>query len=172
MYRNSDLVSFVSAFPVVEFDMSNLFSIIPDSQVSGAFAGFTRSFVEVVNLIEILPLDTALNWVATADAKARAKTMLARLRIPERLMGLAPATFSGGEQQRVNIARSFAADYPILLLDEPTASLDTRNRETVITLIGEAKARGAAIVGIFHDDEVREAVADRLFEVEAHRVAA
>ena len=110
--------------------------------------------------------------VAAADAKVRAKTMLARLRIPQRLMELAPATFSGGEQQRVNIARSFAADYPILLLDEPTASLDTRNRETVIALIGEAKARGAAIVGIFHDDEVREAAADRLFEVEAHRVAA
>src|SRR3546814_19191987 len=77
---------------------------------------------------------------------------------------LAPATFSGGEQQRVNIARGFAADYPILLLDEPTASLDAGNRAVVVALINEAKARGAAIVGIFHDDEVREAVADRVFD--------
>ena len=78
---------------------------------------------------------------------------------------LPPATFSGGEQQRVNLARGFAPDYPVLLLDEPTASLDAANREVVIGLIEEAKARGAAIVGIFHDTEVRDRVADRLFEV-------
>jgi alpha-D-ribose 1-methylphosphonate 5-triphosphate synthase subunit PhnL len=94
-----------------------------------------------------------------------ARTLLSRLRIPERLWSLAPATFSGGEQQRVNIARSFIVDYAILLLDEPTASLDAANRETVIALICEAKGRGAAIVGIFHDSEVREAVADRVFEM-------
>lgn len=94
-----------------------------------------------------------------------ARTLLTRLRIPERLWSLAPATFSGGEQQRVNIARSFIVDYPILLLDEPTASLDAANRRTVIELIQEAKGRGAAIVGIFHDAEVREAVADRYLEM-------
>ena len=137
--------------------------------------GYVSQFLRAiprVPAVEVVADPLIQMGVAAADAKVRAKTMLARLRIPQRLMGLAPATFSGGEQQRVNIARSFAADYPILLLDEPTASLDTRNRETVITLIGEAKARGAAIVGIFHDDEVREAAADRLFEVEAYRVAA
>jgi alpha-D-ribose 1-methylphosphonate 5-triphosphate synthase subunit PhnL len=85
---------------------------------------------------------------------------------------LAPATFSGGEQQRVNIARGFAADYPILLLDEPTASLDAGNRAVVVALINEAKARGAAIVGIFHDDEVREAVAERVFDLSKERAAA
>jgi alpha-D-ribose 1-methylphosphonate 5-triphosphate synthase subunit PhnL len=85
---------------------------------------------------------------------------------------LAPATFSGGEQQRVNIARGFAADYPILLLDEPTASLDAGHRAVVVALINEAQARGAAIVGIFHDDEVREAVAERVFDLSTARPAA
>jgi alpha-D-ribose 1-methylphosphonate 5-triphosphate synthase subunit PhnL len=84
---------------------------------------------------------------------------------------LAPATFSGGEQQRVNIARGFIVGYPIMLLDEPTASLDARNRQTVIELIQQAKARGTAIVGIFHDDEVREAVSDEIFYVEEHQAA-
>ena len=96
-----------------------------------------------------------------ADARAKAEALLARLNIPEAMWDLAPATFSGGEQQRVNIARGFVVDYPILLLDEPTASLDAGNRAVVIALINEAKARGAAVVGIFHDEEVRDAVATR-----------
>ena len=73
-----------------------------------------------------------------------------------------PNELSGGEQQRVNIARGFIVDYPILLLDEPTASLDAKNSAAVVALIEEAKARGAAIVGIFHDQTVRDRVADRL----------
>ncbi len=98
-------------------------------------------------------------------ARARATDLLTRLNLPPRLHDLPPATFSGGEQQRVNLARGFAPDYPILLLDEPTASLDAGNREVVIGLIHEAKARGAALVGIFHDIEVRDRVADRLHEI-------
>ena len=82
--------------------------------------------------------------------------------MPQRLWSLAPSTFSGGEQQRVNIARGFIVDYPILLLDEPTASLDAKNSAAVVALIEQAKARGAAIVGIFHDENVRTRVADRL----------
>ena len=93
--------------------------------------------------------------------------MLARLNIPERLWPLAPATFSGGEQQRVNVARGFVAPRPILLLDEPTASLDPANRDVVVGLIAEARAAGAAIVGIFHDPAVREALGARLFTLTA-----
>jgi alpha-D-ribose 1-methylphosphonate 5-triphosphate synthase subunit PhnL len=107
-----------------------------------------------------------------ADARAKAEALLARLNIPEAMWDLAPATFSGGEQQRVNIARGFAVDYPVLLLDEPTASLDAGNRAVVVDLIHEAKARGAAVVGIFHDDEVREAVAERVFDLSKERGAA
>ncbi len=102
-------------------------------------------------------------------AEARARALLTRLRIPETLWRLSPLTFSGGEQQRVNIARGFAHGYPAMLLDEPTASLDEANRETVLELIGEAKGRGAAIVGIFHDRAVRARLADR--EVDVSRFA-
>ena len=99
------------------------------------------------------------------QALARAAALLARLNIPERLWSLSPTTFSGGEQQRVNIARGFIRPSPILLLDEPTASLDGANRQVVIDLIREARGNGAAIVGIFHDDVAREAVADRTIPV-------
>lgn len=100
-----------------------------------------------------------------AEAFARAEDLLRRLNIPERLWSLSPTTFSGGEQQRVNIARGFAHDYPALLLDEPTASLDAANRAVVLDLIAAAKARGAAIVGIFHDEAARALVCDREIDV-------
>ena len=97
--------------------------------------------------------------------------MLQRLNLPERLWRLPPATFSGGEQQRVNIARGFIADTTLLLLDEPTASLDGANRDAVIRLIHDKKSAGAALVGIFHDKEVRVAVADRTLDVRAFAAA-
>jgi len=137
--------------------------------------GYVSQFLRVIPRVPTLDIvaDPAKVLGRTAEAaEARGRDLLIRLNIPERLWRLAPATFSGGEQQRVNIARSFAVDYPILLLDEPTASLDAANRQVVIALIREAKARGAAIVGIFHDAEVREAVADRLFEVAQFQKAA
>jgi alpha-D-ribose 1-methylphosphonate 5-triphosphate synthase subunit PhnL len=106
------------------------------------------------------------------EAKARADQVLARLGIPAKLIELPPATFSGGEQQRINIARGFVHRYPVLLLDEPTASLDARNRDLVVDMIREAKAEGAAILGIFHDETVRGALADRVLDVETIRAAA
>ena len=126
--------------------------------------GYVSQFLRVIPRVSSLDLVaerlTAMD-VGLDEARDRAGRMLARLNIPERLWSLAPATFSGGEQQRVNIARGFIRDYPILLLDEPTASLDGKNRGTVVDMILEAKKRGAAVVGIFHDDDVRERVADR-----------
>ena len=101
-----------------------------------------------------------------------ARNILRRLNIPPRLHRLAPATFSGGEQQRINIARVFAADWPILLLDEPTASLDPENRDVVVELIRDATTRGTAVVGIFHDPLVREAVATRTLSFSAAQEAA
>jgi alpha-D-ribose 1-methylphosphonate 5-triphosphate synthase subunit PhnL len=94
-----------------------------------------------------------------------ARALLRRLNLPERLWQLPPATFSGGEQQRVNVARGFISGRPLMLLDEPTASLDAANRRVVIDLIGEAKAAGTSFLGIFHDEEVRDAVADRIVDV-------
>ena len=98
-------------------------------------------------------------------ARARARELLSRLNLPEKLWSLPPATFSGGEQQRVNVARGFITPHPVLLLDEPTASLDARNREVVIGMISGKKREGVALLGIFHDADVREAVADRIIDV-------
>src|SRR5262245_17862391 len=109
---------------------------------------------------------------AIDEGRARAGVLLRRLNIPERLWGLPPATFSGGEQQRVNIARGFLPALPILLLDEPTASLDARNRDVVIELIAEKKRDGVAIVAIIHDDDVRDAIADRVIDVNQFAAAA
>ena len=107
------------------------------------------------------------NGVDPSEIEDRVTQILHRLNLPESLWQLAPATFSGGEQQRVNIARSLILDSPIILLDEPTASLDANNREVVAELISEARARGAALVGIFHDDHLRAQIASRLIDLEA-----
>jgi alpha-D-ribose 1-methylphosphonate 5-triphosphate synthase subunit PhnL len=110
-------------------------------------------------------LDDARHEARMDAARAVARTLLGRLNLPPALWELPPATFSGGEQQRVNIARGFVQPARLLLLDEPTASLDAANRRVVVELIHEAKAQGAAIVGIFHDEEVRDAVASRCVEL-------
>lgn len=130
--------------------------------------GYVSQFLRVVPRVPTLDVVAepllALGTSA-GEARDRAAGLLNCLNIPERLWTLSPTTFSGGEQQRVNIARGFAHAYPALLLDEPTASLDAANREVVLTLIEEAKARGAAILGIFHDDGARTRVCDRLVDV-------
>jgi alpha-D-ribose 1-methylphosphonate 5-triphosphate synthase subunit PhnL len=105
-------------------------------------------------------------------AREQAGNLLRCLNIPERLWTLPPSTFSGGEQQRVNIARGFISDHPILLLDEPTASLDARNREVVVGLIDEKKRAGVAMVAIVHDDEIRHQIADRVVDVTSFAAAA
>ncbi|WP_296574993.1 phosphonate C-P lyase system protein PhnL [Phreatobacter sp.] len=130
--------------------------------------GYVSQFLRVIPRVPALAV---VEEAATAfglgreEAQARARRLLALLNVPERLWSLPPATFSGGEQQRVNIARGFIADHPILLLDEPTASLDAKNRAAVVELIEAKKAAGTAIVGIFHDDDVRERVATRIVDV-------
>jgi alpha-D-ribose 1-methylphosphonate 5-triphosphate synthase subunit PhnL len=130
--------------------------------------GYVSQFLRVVPRVSTLDV-VAEPLLATGthadDARATAEGLLARLNIPGRLWSLSPTTFSGGEQQRVNIARGFAYPYPALLLDEPTASLDPVNRATVLDMIGEAKARGAAVVGIFHDHAARDALCDREIDV-------
>ncbi|MBO6782120.1 MAG: phosphonate C-P lyase system protein PhnL [Alphaproteobacteria bacterium] len=130
--------------------------------------GYVSQFLRVIPRVSTLDVVAEpLRALGTAgeEADERARGMLQRLNVPERLWDLAPATFSGGEQQRVNVARGFVAELPVLLLDEPTASLDAINRQCVVDLIGEAKSRGAAIVGIFHDRRVRDDVADRVFDM-------
>jgi alpha-D-ribose 1-methylphosphonate 5-triphosphate synthase subunit PhnL len=130
--------------------------------------GYVSQFLRVIPRVSARDIVAeplrALGFGAGA-ARQRAEAMLARVAIPERLWKLAPATFSGGEQQRVNIARGFVAGCPILLLDEPAASLDAGNAAIVAGLIDEARRRGAAIVGIFHEAEMRRRLATRIFDV-------
>lgn len=133
-------------------------------QTLGYVSQFLRVIPRVAALDVVMEPALARGW-NRADAKARAELLLSRLNIPQRLWQLAPGTFSGGEQQRVNIARGFMVRWPVMLLDEPTASLDDGNRQVVLELINEAKNAGAAVIGIFHDRLAREAVSDRLLDM-------
>lgn len=131
--------------------------------------GYVSQFLRCVPRVpalEVVAEPLVARGVDATEAGERAAELLSRLGIPDRLWGLPPATFSGGEQQRVNVAHGFIADLPMLLLDEPTASLDARNRRVVVELIAEKIEAGTAMLGIFHDAEVREAVADRVVPVE------
>ena len=130
--------------------------------------GYVSQFLRAVPrvpAIDVVAEPLVAAGEARDDARRRAGELLARLNVPQRLWGLPPATFSGGEQQRVNIARGLLPALPILLLDEPTASLDATNRAIVIDLINEKKACGTAITSIMHDDDVRVRTADRVIDV-------
>lgn len=130
--------------------------------------GYVSQFLRViprVSAVDIVAAAARDAGAAEAAALEKAGSLLARLNLPERLWNLPPATFSGGEQQRVNIARGFVGDHPLMILDEPTASLDAANSAAVVQLISERKAKGAAFICIFHDEDVRNKVADRIIDV-------
>lgn len=110
--------------------------------------GHVSQFLRVIPRVAAIDLVTELlrlRGVDTSEARERAATILQRLNPPEQLWGIPPATFSGGEQQRINVARLLVADYPVLLLDEPTASLDAGNRVAVTALIRDAVARPCSV---------------------------
>jgi alpha-D-ribose 1-methylphosphonate 5-triphosphate synthase subunit PhnL len=135
-------------------------------QTLGYVSQFLRVIPRVASLDVVMEPALARGW-SKAEARERAESLLSRLNIPRRLWQLAPGTFSGGEQQRINIARGFMVPWPILLLDEPTASLDDNNRQVVLQLMHEARQAGAALIGIFHDQNVRQAIADRHLDMTA-----
>ncbi|MEP3275762.1 MAG: phosphonate C-P lyase system protein PhnL [Stappiaceae bacterium] len=137
--------------------------------------GYVSQFLRVIpriSALDIVAEPLVAQGADTEHAEDIAASLLSRLNVPESLWQLPPATFSGGEQQRVNIARGFIAHYPILLLDEPTASLDAKNRDVVVELISEKKREGVALLGIFHDADVRDRVADKVIDVTDFQVAA
>ncbi|MBB3965091.1 MULTISPECIES: phosphonate C-P lyase system protein PhnL [Rhizobium] len=134
-------------------------------QTLGYVSQFLRT-VPRVAAIDVVAEPLVARGTKADVAREKAAELLAKLNLPEALWQLPPATFSGGEQQRVNIARGFITDHTILLLDEPTASLDAKNRAVVVEMIAEKKAKGVGLLGIFHDEEVREAVADRILDVQ------
>jgi alpha-D-ribose 1-methylphosphonate 5-triphosphate synthase subunit PhnL len=137
----------------------------------GYVSQFLRAVPRVAT-VDVVAEPLIVNGIARTEARERAGALLRRLNIPERLWALPPSTFSGGEQQRVNIARGFISDLPILLLDEPTASLDAVNRAVVVDLIDEKKRAGVAMVAIVHDDEIRRLIADRVVDVTSFAAAA
>ncbi|ABD86843.1 phosphonate C-P lyase system protein PhnL [Rhodopseudomonas palustris] len=144
-------------------------------QIRRSTIGYVSQFLRAVPRVsaqDVVAEPLLATGVPRQEARERAGALLGRLNIAERLWSLPPATFSGGEQQRVNIARGFISEFPILLLDEPTASLDAANREIVVELIDQKKRDGVAMVAIVHDDEIRARIADRLIDVTTFAAAA
>jgi len=161
--HRDDWVELVGAEPRVTLD------------VRRRTVGFVSQFLRViprVATVDVVAEPAIRLGTDQVEARRRAEFLLGVLGIPPRLWSLPPATFSGGEQQRVNIARSLVVDYPILLLDEPTASLDDDNRNGVVELIQQRREAGAAIVGIFHDAGVRDVLATRIHDVSLPRIPA
>ena len=125
--------------------------------------GYVSQFLQVIPRVPALevvmePL-LAKNGLSRDEAQIRAASLLDRLRIPRKLFSTYPATFSGGEQQRVNIARAIAWEPRLLLLDEPTASLDAASIDVVVELLNELRAAGTTMIGIFHDPQIMARVA-------------
>lgn len=136
---------------------------------------FVSQFLRViprVRTIDIVKDPMLMRGVSDDEATSRAEAILDRLNLGRRLWTLAPSTFSGGEQQRVNIARSFVDPTHIMLLDEPTASLDAHNRDVVVDLINDVRKKGSAIIGIFHDEAVRDRIATRRLDLTIFKKAA
>ncbi|MEM6755372.1 MAG: phosphonate C-P lyase system protein PhnL [Cyanobacteria bacterium P01_C01_bin.38] len=128
----------------------------------------------VTQFLHCLPRQTTLNVVAKPlfdlgcerdEALERAAILLQKMQLPERLWKISPATFSGGEKQRVNLARGIIMNPRLLLLDEPTASLDTDTANLVIELIQSVKQAGTGIVAVFHDKELIATLADDIVTV-------
>jgi alpha-D-ribose 1-methylphosphonate 5-triphosphate synthase subunit PhnL len=131
--------------------------------------GYVSQFLRVIPRVPALQVVMEPMRIRGASEKVSrnlAEALLSRLRIPQRLWSLSPTTFSGGEQQRINIARGFITTYPVMLLDEPTASLDSENTETVIEIIKEAIGMGTSIIGIFHDEGIRNQIASRCVKIQ------
>lgn len=128
----------------------------------------------VTQFLKVIPRVSAQDVVAERllprgwkleDARAKAREMLARLRIPQTLWDAFPATFSGGEQQRVNLARALIASPRLLILDEPTASLDEQTKQIVIAILREMKEQGTTMLGVFHDWDVMGRIADDILDL-------
>jgi alpha-D-ribose 1-methylphosphonate 5-triphosphate synthase subunit PhnL len=121
----------------------------------GAEPGYISQFLRPA------PRVKAVDLVGRAAAQERAASLLLGLALPQDLPDGYPILFSGGEQQRVNIARALIAPPQLLLLDEPTSALDATNHETLLELLRETHRAGATIVGTFHDLNIVRRLADR-----------
>ncbi|MGF6637844.1 alpha-D-ribose 1-methylphosphonate 5-triphosphate synthase subunit PhnL [Paraburkholderia sp. MM5496-R1] len=128
----------------------------------------------VTQFLHCLPRKAAVDVVAEpllvrgatrAEARDNARGLLDALNVPERLWEVPPATFSGGEKQRVNLARGLVARPRLLLLDEPTASLDPRTTGKIVEILQAIKAEGVAMLAIFHHPDLVARLADHVIEL-------
>ena len=125
--------------------------------------GYCSQFLRVlprVSALDIAAEPMLRRGVAEDEARARAAGWLARLDVAESRWQAYPVTFSGGEQQRLNVIRALIAAPRLLLLDEPTASLDTYSKSIVLDMIADAKRAGVTIVVVSHDSQAFEGLAD------------
>ena len=105
-------------------------------------------------------------------AREKAKTMIEMLGLPVELWDAFPVTFSGGEQQRINVARAIIAEPRFLLIDEPTASLDIKTKDVVIDLILELKKNGTSVLCISHDEYTLDRLVDRRLHLQMGEINA
>jgi alpha-D-ribose 1-methylphosphonate 5-triphosphate synthase subunit PhnL len=132
--------------------------------------GYVSQFLRVIPRIpalEIVMEPLVLRGIEETKARRAAMDLMERLALPRRLWPLSPTTFSGGEQQRLNIARGFIAPFPLMILDEPTASLDPDNAAAVKQIIQSAVQVGTTVIGIYHDPDLRDELATRTVALEA-----
>lgn len=128
----------------------------------------------VTQFLHCLPRKSAIDVVAeplfargvlVEEARERAAKLLQQLAVPGHLWNVPPATFSGGEKQRVNLARGLIAQPRLLLMDEPTASLDPATTERVVAHIETLKATGIGMLAIFHHPDLVRRLADDVVEL-------
>lgn len=134
--------------------------------------GYVSQFLRVIPRVPAVDVVAEPLWVRGAspdDGRRAARDLLLRLGIPAGHLDAYPATFSGGEQQRVGIARAVAAPPRLLLLDEPTASLDGRTRAEVVRLLADLKAAGTSMIGVFHDLETVRPLVDSVLGMDRGR---
>jgi alpha-D-ribose 1-methylphosphonate 5-triphosphate synthase subunit PhnL len=108
--------------------------------------------------------------MARDEAYDRVAYFFRRLALPEDLWDGYPILFSGGEQQRVNLARALASDSKLLLLDEPTSALDASLQSEVVSLLAERRDRGTTMIGIMHDANLLRQLSDTLVHMENGRM--
>lgn len=127
--------------------------------------GYASQFLTEIPRVPAVDVVARPLWEQGADraeARSQARTLLSALQLPESLWDAYPATFSGGERQRVNFARAVAPQPRVLLLDEPTSALDPETRECALTLLDEYLDPATTVLGVFHNRAVVERVADRV----------